>query len=63
METSTAYGVNVTGVSVGGDAVDVRLFAKFDTGSSFTHLLEPAYGVLTKAVCINFSSSEKMLCC
>ncbi|KAG7560451.1 Peptidase family A1 domain [Arabidopsis thaliana x Arabidopsis arenosa] len=46
---STAYGVNMTGVSVGGDPVDIRLFAKFDTGSSFTHLLEPAYGVLTKS--------------
>ncbi|EOA25730.1 hypothetical protein CARUB_v10019091mg [Capsella rubella] len=46
---STAYGVNVTGISVGGDPVDVNLFAKFDTGSSFTHLLEPAYGELTKA--------------
>ncbi|CAE6075859.1 unnamed protein product [Arabidopsis arenosa] len=49
LETSTAYGVNVTGVSVGGDPVDVPLFALFDTGSSFTLLLEPAYGVFTKA--------------
>lgn len=44
-----------------GDPVDIRLFAKFDTGSSFTHLREPAYGVLTKSVCINFSSSENVV--
>ncbi|AEE78781.1 Eukaryotic aspartyl protease family protein [Arabidopsis thaliana] len=49
LETSTAYGVNVTGVSVGGVPVDVPLFALFDTGSSFTLLLESAYGVFTKA--------------
>ncbi|KAG7565278.1 Xylanase inhibitor N-terminal [Arabidopsis suecica] len=49
LETSTAYGVNVTGVSVGGDPVDVPLFALFDTGSSFTLLQEPAYGDFTKA--------------
>ncbi|EOA23813.1 hypothetical protein CARUB_v10017028mg [Capsella rubella] len=49
VETSMAYSVNVTGVSVGGDPVDVSLFALFDTGSSFTLLLEPAYGVFTKA--------------
>jgi len=52
MKTSTAYGVNVTGVSVGGVPVDVPLFALFDTGSSFTLLLESAYGVFTKAVSV-----------
>lgn len=52
MKTSTTYGVNVTGISVRGDPVDVRLSALFDTGASFTLLLEPAYGVLTKAVSV-----------
>lgn len=50
MKTSKAYGVNVTEVSVKGVPAGVRLFAQFDTGSSFTHLLEPAYGLITKAV-------------
>ncbi|ESQ45380.1 hypothetical protein EUTSA_v10010279mg [Eutrema salsugineum] len=49
VEPSIAYGVNVTGLSVGGDPVGLRLFAQFDTGSSFTHLMEPAYGIFTKA--------------
>ncbi|VVB05335.1 unnamed protein product [Arabis nemorensis] len=50
VEPSKAYGVNVTEVSVKGVPVGVRLFAQFDTGSSFTHLLEPAYGLITKAL-------------
>ncbi|KAL1199749.1 Aspartyl protease family protein 1 [Cardamine amara subsp. amara] len=48
-ETSVTYGVNVIGVSVSGDPVGVPLSALFDTGVSFTLLLDPAYGVLTKA--------------
>ncbi|CAN8254748.1 unnamed protein product [Cochlearia groenlandica] len=49
VEPSTAYGVNVTGLSVGGDPVSVRMFAEFDTGLTFTQLTEPAYGLFTKA--------------
>ncbi|KFK34378.1 hypothetical protein AALP_AA5G137500 [Arabis alpina] len=50
VEPSKAYGVNVTEVSVKGDPVGTSLFAQFDTGSAFTHLLEPAYGLITKAL-------------
>ncbi|CAH2064399.1 unnamed protein product [Thlaspi arvense] len=49
VEPSAAYGVNVTGMSVGGDPIGVGLFALFDSGSSFTHLMNPAYGLFTKA--------------
>ncbi|KAG7565277.1 Xylanase inhibitor C-terminal [Arabidopsis suecica] len=48
-EPSPTYAVNVTEVSVGGDVVGVQLLALFDTGTSFTHLLEPEYGLITKA--------------
>ncbi|KFK34380.1 hypothetical protein AALP_AA5G137700 [Arabis alpina] len=48
VEPSLAYGVNVTGVSVGGDPLSVSFFAQFDTGSSFSLLQEPAYGLITK---------------
>lgn len=50
MKTSPTYAVNVTGVSVGGDIIEIQMLALFDTGTSFTHLLEPAYGLLTKAI-------------
>ncbi|WZZ17141.1 hypothetical protein YC2023_110230 [Brassica napus] len=49
VEPSTAYGVNVTGLSVGKKAVGFSMFAQFDTGSSYTHLREPAYSAFTKA--------------
>jgi len=49
-ENSPTYAVSVTEVSVGGDVVGVQLLALFDTGTSFTHLLEPEYGLITKAV-------------
>ncbi|KAJ4890168.1 Eukaryotic aspartyl protease family protein [Raphanus sativus] len=49
IEPSTAYGVNVTGLSVGKTPVGLSMFAQFDTGSSYTHLKEPAYGLFTKA--------------
>ncbi|KAF8099819.1 hypothetical protein N665_0237s0070 [Sinapis alba] len=48
-EPSTAYGVNVTGLSVGEKPVGFGMFAQFDTGSSYTHLREPAYSAFTKA--------------
>jgi hypothetical protein len=48
-ENSPTYAVSVTEVSVGGDAVGVQLLALFDTGTAFTHLLEPEYGLITKA--------------
>ncbi|KAL0847724.1 hypothetical protein Bca101_020970 [Brassica carinata] len=49
IEPSTAYGVNVTGLSVGEKPVGFSMFAQFDTGSSYTHLREPAYSAFTKA--------------
>lgn len=42
--------MNVTGLSVGKTPVGLSMFAQFDTGSSYTHLKEPAYGLFTKAV-------------
>lgn len=50
MKTSSSYVVNVTGVSVGEEPTGIRMVAEFYSGSSFTHLLEPAYSVFTKAV-------------
>ncbi|CAE6075860.1 unnamed protein product [Arabidopsis arenosa] len=49
IEPNPTYAVNVTGVTVGGDILEIQMLALFDTGTSFTHLLEPAYGLLTKA--------------
>uniref|UniRef100_A0A1J3EZ36 Aspartic proteinase-like protein 1 n=2 Tax=Noccaea caerulescens TaxID=107243 RepID=A0A1J3EZ36_NOCCA len=49
VEPSSSYVVNVTGVSVGEEPTGIRMVAEFYSGSSFTHLLEPAYSVFTKA--------------
>ncbi|EFH54058.1 hypothetical protein ARALYDRAFT_906483 [Arabidopsis lyrata subsp. lyrata] len=49
IEPNPTYAVNVTEVTVGGDILEIQMLALFDTGTSFTHLLEPAYGLLTKA--------------
>ncbi|KAJ0253613.1 Eukaryotic aspartyl protease family protein [Hirschfeldia incana] len=49
IEPSTPYGVNVTGLSIGEKPVGFSMFAQFDTGSSYTHLSEPAYSAFTKA--------------
>ncbi|ESQ45381.1 hypothetical protein EUTSA_v10010302mg [Eutrema salsugineum] len=48
VEPNPTYAVNLTAVSVGRNDLDVQLLALFDTGTSFTHLLEPAYGLITK---------------
>ncbi|KAL0738296.1 hypothetical protein Bca4012_014506 [Brassica carinata] len=45
---SPAYAVNVTEVSVGGEALGIMLLALVDTGTSFTHLLEKEYDLVTK---------------
>ncbi|XP_010550486.1 PREDICTED: aspartyl protease family protein 1-like [Tarenaya hassleriana] len=46
---SPTYVVNVTGIEVGGNAINVQLFALVDSGTSFTQLLQPAYDAVTKA--------------
>ncbi|CAH8287815.1 unnamed protein product [Eruca vesicaria subsp. sativa] len=48
VEPSPTYAVNVTEVSVGGEALGVKLLALVDTGTSFTHLLEAEYDLVTK---------------
>ncbi|CAN7080858.1 unnamed protein product [Brassica oleracea var. botrytis] len=45
---SPTYAVDVTEVSVGGEALGVKLLALVDTGTSFTHLLEAEYDLVTK---------------
>lgn len=49
-ETSPTYAVDVTEVSVGVEALGIKLLALVDTGTSFTHLLETEYDLLTKTV-------------
>uniref|UniRef100_M4D8P7 Peptidase A1 domain-containing protein n=1 Tax=Brassica campestris TaxID=3711 RepID=M4D8P7_BRACM len=45
---SPTYAVDVTEVSVGGEALGIKLLALVDTGTSFTHLLEAEYDLVTK---------------
>ncbi|KAJ4900199.1 Eukaryotic aspartyl protease family protein [Raphanus sativus] len=48
VEPIPTYAVDVTEVSVGVEALGIKLLALVDTGTSFTHLLETEYDLLTK---------------
>ncbi|KAJ0231239.1 Eukaryotic aspartyl protease family protein [Hirschfeldia incana] len=48
VKPSPTYAVDVTEVTVGGEDLGVKLLALVDTGTSFTHLLETEYDLVTK---------------
>lgn len=60
MSCSPTYNITVTQIRVGTTLIDVDFTALFDSGTSFTYLVEPTYtrlaeGVRTKNDEINFT--------
>ncbi|RDX70490.1 Aspartyl protease family protein 1, partial [Mucuna pruriens] len=50
------YNITVTQITVGGNAADLEFHAKFDSGTSFTNLNDPAYTQITSS----FNSAIKL---
>lgn len=47
---SPTYNITVTQIRVGTRLLDVEVTALFDSGTSFTYLVDPTYTELTKSV-------------
>lgn len=47
---SPTYNITVTQVRVGTTLIDVEFTALFDSGTSFTYLVDPTYTRLTESV-------------
>lgn len=63
MFCSPAYNISITQIRVGTSLIDVDLTALFDSGTSFTYLVDPAYTRLSESVSACCHQTQKRGLC